>query len=542
MLLRHHESTQEQEFRHLNTVQRTRTELIRLQHQTELSNQLDYNKRREQELRQKHVVEIRQQPKCLKVGSGEETLGELGGQAVSLEDVSGEGWGRGSVLGGSLKDVSGEGWGRGSVLGGSLEDVSGEGWGRGSVLGGSLEDVSGEGWGRGSVLGGSLEDVRLRWECSGGRGSVLGGSLEDVRLGWDPGERDSGDGSPAEVPYFELQSSRNIPGRQPSVHSFPESYEDGLELPDVNDSRLLEVPPEQSSPLAQLLASRHLLCASLALLVALCPSSLLIFFLLIILLALSQRGPQSRLGCLFVSLEVVLVALASSYVLLRLLFSVSTSLFLLLVRTVSVVTVLTLSCHLSLYYVPVMLGAAYFFTSPGLFLSLYLLIVLVVQPARRWAQTFPKKGRRLWVRLLLRLPRPVFQAAQHCGLANERSLFSVFPKAGRGLSRSRLPVPVLARGRPRSKGLWFRASRLASAANCRVCQLLSELAARLPPSALRCLQWAGLLRPQRPSRIPLLLPRERRKVRVRLRPGVRVRSGAREQVRNSLRRSGIWIP
>ncbi|XP_072341501.1 serine/threonine-protein kinase TAO2-like [Scyliorhinus torazame] len=66
MLLRHHESTQEQEFRHLNTVQRTRTELIRLQHQTELSNQLDYNKRREQELRQKHVVEIRQQPKCLK--------------------------------------------------------------------------------------------------------------------------------------------------------------------------------------------------------------------------------------------------------------------------------------------------------------------------------------------------------------------------------------------------------------------------------------------------------------------------------------------
>ncbi|XP_059499234.1 serine/threonine-protein kinase TAO2-like isoform X1 [Stegostoma tigrinum] len=66
MLLRHHESTQEQEFRHLSTVQRTRTELIRLQHQTELSNQLDYNKRREQELRQKHVAEIRQQPKCLK--------------------------------------------------------------------------------------------------------------------------------------------------------------------------------------------------------------------------------------------------------------------------------------------------------------------------------------------------------------------------------------------------------------------------------------------------------------------------------------------
>ncbi|XP_078508534.1 serine/threonine-protein kinase TAO2 isoform X2 [Lissotriton helveticus] len=66
MLLRQHESTQELEFRHLHTVQRTRSELTRLQHQTELGNQLEYNKRREQELRQKHAMEIRQQPKSLK--------------------------------------------------------------------------------------------------------------------------------------------------------------------------------------------------------------------------------------------------------------------------------------------------------------------------------------------------------------------------------------------------------------------------------------------------------------------------------------------
>ncbi|XP_037754736.1 serine/threonine-protein kinase TAO2 isoform X6 [Chelonia mydas] len=66
MLLRQHESTQELEFRHLHTVQRTRTELTRLQHQTELGNQLEYNKRREQELRQKHAMEVRQQPKSLK--------------------------------------------------------------------------------------------------------------------------------------------------------------------------------------------------------------------------------------------------------------------------------------------------------------------------------------------------------------------------------------------------------------------------------------------------------------------------------------------
>lgn len=67
MLLRHHESTQELEFRQLGLVQRTRAELIRTQHQTELNNQMEYNKRREQELRQKHATEVRQQPKSLKV-------------------------------------------------------------------------------------------------------------------------------------------------------------------------------------------------------------------------------------------------------------------------------------------------------------------------------------------------------------------------------------------------------------------------------------------------------------------------------------------
>lgn len=68
MLLRHHESTQELEFRQLALVQRTRADLIRTQHQSELANQMEYNKRREQELRQKHAVEVRQQPKSLKVG------------------------------------------------------------------------------------------------------------------------------------------------------------------------------------------------------------------------------------------------------------------------------------------------------------------------------------------------------------------------------------------------------------------------------------------------------------------------------------------
>uniref|UniRef100_A0A8V5HDV8 non-specific serine/threonine protein kinase n=1 Tax=Melopsittacus undulatus TaxID=13146 RepID=A0A8V5HDV8_MELUD len=60
MLLRQHESMQELEFRHLSTIQKMRCELIRLQHQTELTNQLEYNKRRERELRRKHVMEVRQ--------------------------------------------------------------------------------------------------------------------------------------------------------------------------------------------------------------------------------------------------------------------------------------------------------------------------------------------------------------------------------------------------------------------------------------------------------------------------------------------------
>ncbi|XP_060679283.1 serine/threonine-protein kinase TAO2-like [Hemiscyllium ocellatum] len=614
MLLRHHESTQEQEFRHLSMVQRTRTDLIRLQHQTELSNQLDYNKRREQELRHKHVAEIRQQPKCLKVGPGEGPLSE--GERVSLEDMSrnrdpGE---REISLGDSLGDVSrvwdpGEreislGDSLGDVsrvwdprerkigLGDSLEDVS-RVWDpreREISLGGSLEDVSrvwdprereiGLGdsledvsrvWDPGEreiSLGGSLEDVSRVWDPRE-REISLGGSLEDVSRVWDPGERGSGDGSAGEVPYFELQSSRGSdtgPGPHPtaqppaaSAHSFPDSYEDGLELPDVDDSRLLEeeeghgVSPSASrlsaAALPQLLASPHLLCALLALLVASCPSSLLIFFLLVILLALSQRGPQSRLGSLLVALEVVVVGLAASYVLLHLVFAVSTSFFLLLVRTVSALSVLALSFRLSLYYVPVALGAAYFFTAPGLFLSLYLLIVLVLQPARRWVSAVPRKGRRFWVRLLLRLPRPVFQVAQRCGLANERSLFSVFPKAGRGISRSRLPV--LIRGRPPlRRALGSALSKMAALANRRVCGLLSGLTLRLPSPALRCLRQVGLLRPSKPSRIPVLLPREQRRAiakaraRVKPRPGVCLRPGSRGQARNSqsLRRSGIWIP
>nr|XP_057925603.1 serine/threonine-protein kinase TAO3 isoform X4 [Doryrhamphus excisus] len=66
-LIRQDESTRELEQRQLRTLQKLRVDLIRLQHQTELENQIEYNNRRERELHRKHVLELRQQPKNLKV-------------------------------------------------------------------------------------------------------------------------------------------------------------------------------------------------------------------------------------------------------------------------------------------------------------------------------------------------------------------------------------------------------------------------------------------------------------------------------------------
>lgn len=87
MLLRHHESMQELEFRQLNSIQKTRAELIRLQHQTELTNQQEYNKRRERELRRKHGMEVRQQPKSLKVSGREMSFTQKKPLHVSREFI-----------------------------------------------------------------------------------------------------------------------------------------------------------------------------------------------------------------------------------------------------------------------------------------------------------------------------------------------------------------------------------------------------------------------------------------------------------------------
>ncbi|XP_068506358.1 serine/threonine-protein kinase TAO3 isoform X2 [Syngnathus scovelli] len=66
-LIRHDESTRELEGRQLRCLQKLREDLIRLQHQTELDNQMEYNGRRQRELRRKHVMQLRQQPKNIKL-------------------------------------------------------------------------------------------------------------------------------------------------------------------------------------------------------------------------------------------------------------------------------------------------------------------------------------------------------------------------------------------------------------------------------------------------------------------------------------------
>lgn len=67
MLVKHHEKTQELEYRQQKSVHNLREEQIAKQHATELQNQRDYTERAEKELLRKHAAEVKQQPKSLKV-------------------------------------------------------------------------------------------------------------------------------------------------------------------------------------------------------------------------------------------------------------------------------------------------------------------------------------------------------------------------------------------------------------------------------------------------------------------------------------------
>ncbi|XP_059051432.1 serine/threonine-protein kinase Tao [Achroia grisella] len=66
MLLRHHEKTQDLEYRQQKGVHALREEQLSNQHATELANQREYMQRAEHELRKKHALQLKQQPKSLK--------------------------------------------------------------------------------------------------------------------------------------------------------------------------------------------------------------------------------------------------------------------------------------------------------------------------------------------------------------------------------------------------------------------------------------------------------------------------------------------
>eukprot|EP00794_Sanderia_malayensis_P013917 gene13917-15366_t len=66
MLLRHHECTQDLEYKQIRGMQKLRWDQQQYQHQTEWANQMEYNKKAEMELQKKHLVELRQRPKTLK--------------------------------------------------------------------------------------------------------------------------------------------------------------------------------------------------------------------------------------------------------------------------------------------------------------------------------------------------------------------------------------------------------------------------------------------------------------------------------------------
>ena len=66
MLMRHHEQTHELESKQQRSVHHIREDHLNRQHSTELGNQEEYMKRAQRELKKKHALEIKQQPKSLK--------------------------------------------------------------------------------------------------------------------------------------------------------------------------------------------------------------------------------------------------------------------------------------------------------------------------------------------------------------------------------------------------------------------------------------------------------------------------------------------
>ncbi|XP_056157630.1 serine/threonine-protein kinase TAO2 isoform X1 [Lampris incognitus] len=531
MLLRHHESTQELEFRQLGVVQRTRAELIRTQHQTELSNQMEYNKRREQELRQKHAVEVRQQPKSLRVS---DTSSHSQEECWETQEP-GDALGRGKVEC-EVEEMSGK----------DEEQCEGE-----VDLGGDREERGDQG-----LCG--VEEMKLEEkeerEVEGGQGE--GEDDEDggqVQL--DPEEeerRGVADGCPSELDSSPSPERRRF--RQQNVDElsdfyFPDASED---LDPPHTSR----PPPPPSPLPSLLS--HSICLLLSLSTAAQPSFLTLPLLATFLLSLRRSPPLPSLASLLLSAELLLLSLFFSYLFLRSCCCLSVSSYLSLSLWGCGLFSLGMSLSLGLYYVPAVFITVSLLSSPSLYLSLSLLLVLLfllvllVWPAHRVP--------RLCMRLLFRLPRPLFAVCQSLlGGVAERNLYEMFPKAGRnwGVRRSKIPVPLRSlpleyqvhqnRSSPLAKALlWARRfirrpiGLLADLANSFVLKLASRLLKELPPSCLAKLHTLGLLRKEKPSRLPLLLPREVRERRQRERRRRERERRRREERERMFREEGRW--
>lgn len=324
---------------------------------------------------------------------------------------------------------------------------------------------------------------------------------EQFELGWVQG--------PALTPVPEEEEEEDDDGAPIGT---PRDPGDGCPSPDIPpEPPPLHLRPGPASQLPGLLS--HGLLAGLSFAVG--SSSGLLPLLLLLLLPLLAAQGGGGLQAALLALEVGLVGLGASYLLLCTALHLPPSLFLLLAQGTALGVVLGLSWRRGLMGVPLGLGAAWLLAWPGLALPL-----VAVAAGGKWVrQQGPRVRRgisRLWLRVLLRLSPVVFRALQGCGAVGDRGLFTLYPKTNKDGFRSRLPVPGPRRAHPRSAqhplALLARVWALCKGWNWRLARASQGLASHLPPWAIHTLASWGLLRSERPSRIPRLLPRSQRRL------------------------------
>ncbi|XP_053908965.1 serine/threonine-protein kinase TAO2 isoform X2 [Cuculus canorus] len=417
-LLRQHEATRELQRRHLAALHRTRCDLARLQHQSELANQRDYNRRRHQELRHQHAAQARQHPKTLRVGAPRRPtaprlapllpplLCSLLAVAVALRPSPAALF---AFLAALWVEKQGFwGWG-GDVhlpapprLAPLVPHIFCSAFALAVALRPSLLALSG-------LL------AALWVEKQGFWGSPCAGAT------WRPA-------SPLVPPLL-----CSILALAVALHpSFPAicGLLAALWVEKQGFWGSATAARLRSSPLLP-----HVLCSILALAVALRPS----LPALLGLLAALWVEKQGFWGFLL-----ALEGGALAYGLL--LRSGAAS----LAPVLATGAVVGLSAQRRRLYVPVLVLAARLWASPWLFVPLYGLGAL----ARGALGTLRRRAQRRWVRGLLALPPPCFRLLCHLGFASERALFLLFPKTNKTAFRSRLPV--LQRRRQRAPGLLHR--------------------------------------------------------------------------------------